>query len=824
MTAREATGIDAHSPELLPKQALLPMHIVAGLGGAERELIATCLALFDESSLSSYLNRVYDTTKGQVLKLAGGELVEVTDKVRHHQKQWLESSLSDEHLRLKLWVQIRSALQLAPKLTGTYCGAEMIADDVSAAVISILSPPPGKLEAVKEWFRSLGVLQPVEDNVTDRINLHSVVEPVLKELLEAALASEAGDDAVKDAIDQAISAMEELSPDDQARMRERLGLDDISAAALARVIATGGGLALFSSAVSMAGFSAYILAAQASAFIPLVSGPGLVSFVAVVSNPITVVAGTLGAGWWLGSSANQKIRATVATRIVAMLAIQGMGSGSAGLKSALAAFASAPDLPQNVDLSPELVALYQDEWRLIGADTHPVYEWSAEEWQVFEQPLINSLESESSGAESKNTVAMSAMTVGDMLYNAAQICPDVMSAADFSYLADVDGPIDFALLAAGMSEGAAVRLKGYVAEQVVAAKLQAAGHVVSLPESASEPGWDLLVDGQRVQVKFHSDIEGIREHFAVYDYPVIANTELMGQIPDEFVGSVHFIDGVSNEVVTDITKMSVTAGQSLTDPDVAVMAFAISAFRSAKGLYQGELTGAQAVEQVLMDGTVRVGLAVTGNWAGAGVGLLLFGPAGAWVLGAGLPILAQSQTGRVVEQVKDRAALPERKRWTERAHNLLDALQAAGLRVLECRSAQLDKLFNGMKPGFAQEYVAHRAEDQRLFARECIRRQSAINRQSGLQPEQRFSATLKWLATSDVHPMSYQTELESVIICIKSRPGLTDEWRSEEVQKIKMVSQARVYGQSAVQKGLAVSEKVGRWLRGGGSKNEKNDK
>lgn len=818
MTAREATGIDAHSPELLPKPALLPMHIVAGLGGAERELIATCLALFDESSLSSYLKRVYDTKKGQVLKLVGRELVEVTDKVRHHQQQWLESSLSDEHLRLKLWVQIRSALQLAPKLTGTYCGAEMIADDVSAAVISILSPPPGKLEAGKEWLRGRGVLQPVEDNVTDRINLHSVVEPVLKELLEAALASGAGDDAVKDAIDQAISAMEELSPDDQARMRETLGVDDISAAALARVIATGGGLALFSSAVSMAGFSAYILAAQASAFIPLVSGPGLVSFVAVVSNPITVVAGTLGAGWWLGSSANQKIRATVATRIVAMLAIQGMGSGSAGLKSVLAAFASAPALPQNV-AEPELVALYQDEWRLIGADTHPVYEWSAEEWKVFEQPLINSLEYGNSSADSKNTVAMSAMTVGDMLYNAAQISPDVMSAADFSYLADVDGPIDFALLAAGMSEGAAVRLKGYVAEQVVAAKLQAAGHVVSLPESASEPGWDLLVDGQRVQVKFHSDIEGIREHFAVYDYPVIANTELMGHIPDEFVGSVHFIDGVSNELVTDITEMSATAGQSLTDPDLAAMAFAISAFRSAKGLYQGELTGAQAVEQVLMDGTVRVGLAVTGNWAGAGVGLLLFGPAGAWVFGAGLPILAQSQTGRVVGQVKDRAALPERKRWTERAHNLLDALQAAGLRVLGCRSAQLDKLFNGMKPGFAQEYVAHRAEDQRLFARECIRRQTRIDRQSGLQPEQRFSATLKWLATSDVHPMSYQTALESVVICIKSRPGLTDELRSEEVQK--MVSQARVYGQSAVQEGLAVSEKIGRWLRGGGSKNDK---
>jgi hypothetical protein len=819
MTAREAPSLlDADIPAVLPEQALLPMHIVSGLGGAERELIATCLALFDESSLSSYLNRMYDTAKGKVLKLTGGELGEVTDKVRQHQLQLLESSLSDEHLRLRLWVQIRTALQLTPKLTGTYCGAEMIADDVSAAVVSILSPPPGKLEAGKDWLRSRGVLKPGEDKECDRINLHSVVEPVLKELLEASLASEAGDDVVKDAIEQAISAMEELSPEDQARMRASLGVDDISAAALARVVATGGGLTLFSSAVSMAGFSAYILAAQASAFIPLVSGPGLVSLVSVVSNPITVVAGTVGAGWWLGSSASQQIRAAVATRIVAMLAIQGMGSGRGGLKSALAAFASASDLPQNVDLPPELVTQYKDEWRLIGAQAHPVYEWSGQAWQAFEQPLTSAPASDNASTEINNAAAMSAMTVGDMLYNAAQISPNVLAATDFSYLADVDGPIDFAFLAAGMSEGAAVRLKGYVAEQVVAAKLQAAGHVVSMPDSASEPGWDLLVDGQRVQVKFHSDIEGIREHFAVYDYPVIANTELMGKIPDEFVGSVHFIDGVSNELVTDITDLSVAAGQSMTDPDVAVMAFAISAFRSAKGLYQGELTGAQAVEQVLMDGTVRVGLAVTGNWAGAGVGLLLFGPAGAWVLGAGLPIVAQSQTSRVVEKVKDKTALPERKRWAKRTHDLLDTLQATGLKVLQSRSAQLDELFTGMKPGFAQDYVAHRAEDQRLFARECMKRQTAIDHQAGLQSEQRFSATLRWLAASDVNPMAYQTELERVVSCIKSRPGFTDEWRSEEVQE--QLDQARAYGSSVLQEGFAASKKLGRWLRGDGSKNE----
>jgi hypothetical protein len=123
-----------------------------------------------------------------------------------------------------------------------------------------------------------------------------VVEPVLRDLLQAALSGKAGKDVADTVLEQAVSEMEALGPEERDRIREELGVDDISEAALAKVLATGSGLALFSSIVSMAGFSAYILAAQASAFIPLVSGPGLVSFVSVMSNPVTLVRRHCG-GW-----------------------------------------------------------------------------------------------------------------------------------------------------------------------------------------------------------------------------------------------------------------------------------------------------------------------------------------------------------------------------------------------------------------------------------------------------------------------------------------------------------------------------------------------
>src|SRR5699024_10871028 len=59
-----------------------------------------------------------------------------------------------------------------------------------------------------------------------------------------------------------------------------------------------------------------------------------------------------------------------------------------------------------------------------------------------------------------------------------------------------------------------------------------------------------------------------------------------------------------------------------------------------------EITGTQAFQEVLLDGGTRAGLAVAGNYVGVGVGLLVFGPAGALVLGAVMPVLSQRQSAR----------------------------------------------------------------------------------------------------------------------------------------------------------------------------------
>lgn len=88
-------------------------------------------------------------------------------------------------------------------------------------------------------------------------------------------------------------------------------------------------------------------------------------------------------------------------------------------------------------------------------------------------------------------------------------------------------------------------------------------------------------------------------------------------------------------------------------PHVPVFATAICAFREFNRFCQGQVTGSQAVQEVLISGSIRSGLAVVGNYVGVAIGLLVFGPAGALVLGSVLPIVSCTQSAFVKQKVRE---------------------------------------------------------------------------------------------------------------------------------------------------------------------------
>lgn len=794
-----------HSLKVTPKD------IICGIGVAKKDFLCTCLALFDDGTIAQYFSRFYQDSKEKIYELTNHELEKVAGEVTNQRDWWLKSTYSEEQLRLFLWIYLREAFNLPARLSVSNQGATKLADDLSAAMVNFINPPPGVISTLLEnatenfknldFLRTLGIKdspQATEPRKPPSTTLADVVYPVLEDLFKSADVKVQNSELniSEEYISGAIQQINKLNAEDQERLRAELGVDELNRDAAIKILASGGSLAAISTGVSAAGFSAYILAAKASAFIPLVSGPGLVSFLAVISNPITMITGTVFAAWWFSNSAEAKIKANVASRVIALLAIQGQNSGALGMSSALNAFPELGQLscpPKTIDQG--IWDCYVTEWQhLKDIESPEIPSPSENVWEELRKPLsrkspaYDSLSKE----EKENAAALSALAVGDVLFSAASIDPTVVNATDFAYVADISSRFDFANLATAMMDkvpasalGEAARLKGYVAEFYVASQLAAEGHAVSFPDSASQPGWDLLVDGKEFQVKFRENLEGIEEALEKYNFPIIANTELMGQIPQDHVDKVFFVDGISNELVTAITNSSVAAGVDMIDGNLPLVALGISTFRGVKQFYAGNLTSSQAAEQILLDGVVRVGLFTTGGVVGAGAGFLLFGPAGAWVLGAGMPVLAQAGTGTVVTKIKEHAKFPLYEQWAESVHDKIDDFHKELLRASRQKRRQLQLKLNQTAETQTGMYVRWRLEDQFRFALENEKQLSRLDRSTLDSPELRFKQTVLWISRCVIHPALYQSKMKVVNDELQKRPGFMDEidqeWISERM-------------------------------------------
>ncbi len=752
-----------------------PNQVVCGLGALDRELAATLLAVFDECSLNGYLQRVYLRSKDWLRGLSHDQLEAMTAEIEDRRQALLTSALDVAQLRLILWIRIRRALLLPPLLAASDRGAGMLADDVAARVVSLLAPLPGRLDPPKQWLRRHGLLRATA-TPPPQVTLQSVVEPVLRELLSSAAAEPGGAE-----LQRAIDVMNGFSADSRAELRQNLGVDRMSAAAVGKTAATGGGLAFFSSVFGLSGTTA---AAQFSAFIPMLSSSGLLSFVAVLANPITALMGTVGIGWWLGTSAQQRIEATVATRMVALLAIQGLAVGKSGIAGALDAFTRAGSPLQSDALTSSDLAGYAAEYHMQADEFAALSTRSGTDWRAFEQPFhadarVAAAASET-GSESywEGWANPEKMTVGDVLYHAAQMHPNGeqgVERLDDAGLMDASGGLDAARLAEQLVQTESVLAGLTGPEQLAALILRAQGAAVSRPDLRQHKGQGLMVDGQRVQVCFATEVADLLERARTHGDPILTNTELMKQIPEHLVSRIHFIGELDMAVVANLSEV---------DPNVempsarrVVLDDVIDAFERWLRRRKNAQTAGQAIEQILVDGVDRARPANTRNIAGASVGFFLFGPAGAWALGAGLPMLAQRQSGRLRKLSLEYASGPQRRRWVARGHTLLDELQNAGCRALQRRMDHLVRLCQSPGSSNVQRYLAERAGDDASYARACLNQCTRLSRVAKVIPEQRLALTLKWLAASEIHPLAFQQELDIVSAHMNRRPRVVDELR-----------------------------------------------
>jgi hypothetical protein len=104
------------------------------------------------------------------------------------------------------------------------------------------------------------------------------------------------------------------------------------------LLASGSSLVGLGIAVDMAGFAAYQMAAQASAFLPLIGGKAAVSGLFILANPLFIIPALIGGGILMGRSLHDSVRERLAASLIVLLALRGLANGHNGLQTCLDGF------------------------------------------------------------------------------------------------------------------------------------------------------------------------------------------------------------------------------------------------------------------------------------------------------------------------------------------------------------------------------------------------------------------------------------------------------------------------------------------------------
>lgn len=387
-------------------------------------------------------------------------------------------------------------------------------------------------------------------------------------------------------------------------------------------------------------------------------------------------------------------------------------------------------------------------------------------------------------SNSRDDSVFGTVVVADFLYDYLRLDPTVMEGVDFASSLDLSSPFSFALFAAEqsslMAEGAGDsihRLKGYVAERLVAHNLSAAGHDVSFPEASNQAGYDLLVDGQPFQVKCTSSPEHVLEHLESYpDIPVIVNSELAESLSG--TPGVYIDAALSNEEATKLTEEGLQSGADLLDLEIPWIAMAISASVEIKDLYHSRTGFSDALINIASDTAGRTVLGVVCASATAATGAIFFGPAGA-VIGNLTGGVFGGVYGKKVAQFA-RRRLPNHAEQVKKTRTAARNLAKAAAFAIPLKiKAWTDK--KAAVENLNLEQTSHNPDVQKLkqwllfqtqndihyFEYQKATFQNIANETSSCDPTDLSKRVLDLIGKSAIHPHRLQAELKLLFTELK---------------------------------------------------------
>ena len=774
---------------------LPPWTVLAGFGSLTRRELSDLLAVFEDTTL---LNVVAGRARDLASRVRKRDRPEADGafqcSLKEASARVFESDRSDAVLRLQLWHTTRKSLDLEAAIPLATRTANLHAAEVAQRAANELRESFAQAEEQSSrtdipgrvWSRAKGFL-----SSSGPADFSEVVGAQAARMLAEAAQEGGLDEATRETLIERVRERLRLAPPELRDQSVEHALKAGDATALT-LLTTGSSLAGVGIAVELAGFSAYILAAQASAILPLIGGQAVVSGLAVLANPLFIVPVVIGSGALAGRGFRRSARTKLASSLTIQMALTGMSSGRTGLATILSDFRSlsgedvqvaGADIAQihnrKIDLIGDLVGtpLPQAPGRPPEALDKPPTGRTRDDLEQVLFPDQRGVTGES--------IVVGGLTVADIVYHAAAIEPEVLRAADFSRSEDLSGVFDFGVFAdrvrhlgdaAGI--GAESHLRGYVAEQIVATRLVEQGHQVELPGAANNAGFDLIVDGTPCQVKCLNDLRGLIEHFETYpEIPVYVNAELADSVREsghDWTDKVSFVEGYDHVTAETIMQRSLDAGAALNDLHILVFAVAASAARNVHAWWKGSLSLQDLPFEVAVDASVKGGLAVAGGFAGQSIGFLLFGPAGAVVFGTVGGTGALFAAGRARDLLDQVLDADWARGLDDPAEDFRVSLKRAMRRKIEILEDKICRL--GLLDGEIVPWIRLRLLDDAVAIAEGVAELEfdVVERK---QPRQAWEL-LRVMRDAGVHRWSVGSELTDLMARLPEKPTAGEAMRS----------------------------------------------
>lgn len=374
----------------------------------------------------------------------------------------------------------------------------------------------------------------------------------------------------------------------------------------------------------------------------------------------------------------------------------------------------------------------------------------------------------------KGVALYGGLTLGDFLYDYIRIDPTVVEGIDFVRADDLRSILSFSRFAEQHAEltGSALQrsvsqLQGYVAEQFVAQHYIAQGHDVTFPETPNQEGWDLLIDGERMQVKNLASPGGILAHLEKHpNIPIITNAELADKLADN--PNVYIDPALHYDEVIGATKDTLAQGAELADFEIPWISLAVSSATNLREWVNHNTDVQGLFTNIATDAVGRSIFGGVGKYAGAALGSMFFGPAGFIVVGGVGAVVGGGYIGKVAAQ-KAREILVVSERDALRKQCALLAKEAATAGVSKNKAWTTKRievehrLAGGPKNRVAlRTYMTERMDRHKIyFDNKGLELEQVVSNKSD-DPFELVVHTLKLIQRAGIHPHRIQDQLRNL--------------------------------------------------------------